>query len=147
MVQIDQRSNNVEKYNKQTMHFNYFNFVTVHSVGCVAAARNQHNLHLNVQRAVQAAYMFTMTCKILFFVLKQQSHFKLMIMLECVEFEKVEETIQNRKTKYNFDIVRNWTSKDIFMILNRTIIKVDVIGKFSMPRGIKRKSPAISFNP
>lgn len=65
-------------------------------------------------------------------------------MLECVEFEKVEEIIPNRMAKNNFDIVRNWTSKDIVMILDRTIMKVDVRGKFSMPRGIKRKSPAIS---
>lgn len=33
------------------------------------------------------------------------------------------------------------------MIPDRTVIKVDVRGRFSMPRGAKIKSPAIVFNP
>lgn len=88
-----------------------------------------------------------MTCKILFFVRKQTSLTSMMIMLECVEFEKVEEISKTRKERYDFDIVKEWTSKDMLMIPDRTVIKVDVRGRFSMPRGAKIRSPAIFFNP
>ncbi|XP_063438820.1 uncharacterized protein LOC134719789 [Mytilus trossulus] len=116
-------------------------------VAVVAATRKHPDVLENVSRSIQAAYMFTKTCKILFFVRKQTSLSSMMIILECVASEKMEEIIINRKAIYDFDIVKEWTSRDIDMIPDRTVIKVDVRGKFSMPKEAKIKSPAIYCNP
>lgn len=134
-------------YEKKRNLVNCYSLFTFFSVAVVAATRNHPDVLENVYRSIQAAYMFTKTCKILFFVRKQTSLSSMMIILECVASEKMEEIIINRKSIYDFDIVKEWTSRDIDMIPDRTVIKVDVRGKFSMPKEAKIKSPAIYCNP
>lgn len=64
-----------------------------------------------------------------------------------LNWKKIAEIIKTRKERYDFDVVKTWISEDVFMIPDRTVIKVEVSGVFNMPRVAKIKFPAISFNP
>lgn len=67
-------------------------------------------------------------------------------MLECVDLQRVAEVCENRK-KYGYRFVSEWISKDFFLIPDKTIITVDVKGKFGIPKECSAKHPKLSFIP
>lgn len=67
-------------------------------------------------------------------------------MLECVTLERVNEVCEDRK-KYGYYIVQEWTSRDFFLAPDKTIITVDVKGKFRIPKESKVKHPKLTFIP
>lgn len=67
-------------------------------------------------------------------------------MLECVDLPRVSEICKNRN-KYGYHFVSEWISKDFFLIPDKTIITVDVKGKFGIPKECSVKHPKISFIP
>lgn len=94
---------------------------------------------------IQKGYELRVWCKILFFVGKKTSN-NLQIMLECVDLQRVSEVCANRK-KYGYHFVSEWISRDFHLIPDKTIITIDVKGKFAIPKESNVKHPKLSFIP
>ncbi|CAG2188646.1 unnamed protein product [Mytilus edulis] len=63
-----------------------------------------------------------------------------------VDLQRVSEVCENRK-RYGYNFVSEWISKDFFLIPDKTIITVDVKGKFGIPKECNTKHPKLSFIP
>ena len=86
-------------------------------------------------------------CKILFFVRKdKRTQRSITILLECVEKKRIAEVAHNRQ-ELGFEHVSQWQSKDLFLNPDKTIISVDVRGKFAIPKSSGIKYPRITFIP
>lgn len=111
--------------------------------GCVGTP--QLNSPSSLESMVQEAYGLKKWCKILFFVGKLKKY-NLPIMLECVELQRVEDVCKKREN-YGYQFVSDWTSKDLFLTPDKTIISVDVKGIFNIPIESGVKQPRLSFVP
>ncbi|VDI43193.1 Hypothetical predicted protein [Mytilus galloprovincialis] len=111
--------------------------------GCVRTLKSHNTSSLSP--IVQEGYGLKKWCKILFFVGKTRN-FDLSIMLECVDLKRVSDVCEKRK-KDGYRFVSEWISKDCFLFPDKTIITVDVRGKFTIPKYSIVKHPRLSFIP
>lgn len=111
--------------------------------GCVGTPGS--NITSSPASVLPEAYRLMNWCKILFFVGKLKNN-NLPIMLECVDIQRVSEICEKRE-KYGYKFVSEWISKDFFFAPDKTIITVDVKGKFRISTESGVKHPRLTFVP
>lgn len=97
----------------------------------------------HIQYAIEEAKGLKKWCKILFFVGKKENR-RMKVILQCVTKDRVPEVCHLRK-QYGFNFVPDCISSDLFLAPDKTVITVDVKGKFRLPTGSSIKFPKVSF--